>query len=689
MKPRISSFILETITCLFILSSSYPIVGQDKIAIDGGGNDENNIAVEIQNRLESVLDGSLTVSSIMPLVENLCIQDPLMALQFVQKILDEKKKNRFTEDIAKLQYYKTWLLLEYYSGNEELELLYAEAKECETYFKDKNKLIWLTRCFSLLSIISYNRSFNNDDSLFIEASLYNDLALNAVRRTSFNNENSYSLFGEIYRIRGNICLKKKDCPIDTALLYYQSGLDYYKLNNDKSGQADVLLNMAIFYAEMDSPLDSSDLQNSPVKYFENAISLCEQINDLQKIRLEFAIFLQNRYRSTRNPDWYHRSMAQLQDIFKSPGSIISEANFQSAMNTQSFLSYSAATLSEDRQNALLDSVIYFYQQTLLSCKAENNLKIYNEIFNRLAISCPYFPKEKCTGLLKKADETKTYFLQTNKAINQKITKRNEAFRKDLELERWTNMLLRIFLFLMILIAIFYWLYHRQKLRNLKSVLILKQEALSAQMNPHFISNTINAIDSLVNQRRNDEASEYLIDFSRLCRLIIDQSKASQITLKDEVGTLKYFLSLEKLRLGDDLEYFLTIDSQLDMNNVLVPPLLLQPVVENAIWHGIMNKAEPKKGELKIEVNKLSDERIQFVVEDNGVGREKAKAIQKESIIDQKSWGMTLTRERILLLEKNNNAQLKFIDLLDDLNRPRGTMVKIQLPLTYKQKMYAE
>lgn len=241
----------------------------------------------------------------------------------------------------------------------------------------------------------------------------------------------------------------------------------------------------------------------------------------------------------------------------------------------------------------------------------------------------------------------------------------------------------IIIILVVLLVILYLMYH-YKIKNLCNSIDIKQEALRAQMNPHFISNSINAIESLVNQGRNDEASEYLIDFSRLCRLVINHSRDSSISLKDEIATLKYFLSLEKLRLADDLEYIISIDPQLNAELIMVPPLILQPFIENAIWHGIKNKPEPKNGKLKVEVNKLTNNKIEFLIEDNGVGRFKAGEIQKASVVKQKSWGTKLTKERIRYLENAIDASLEFIDLFDKNNEARGTTIRIILPIQTKK-----
>lgn len=683
--PTTWFFQFKLFTVLFILLFCIDVYGQNKSAI--GQSTVYSIPGVARNQLESVLNGNQTVESILPLIERLSRQNPPIALYVVNELLLSGISQKYTTEWAQLTYCKIWLQLESFSEHEELELLRERIKECISIFEEQKQLNWLAKCYSLQSSIAYNISYNNGDSLYTEASRFNDRALNLMLKSPNDAPGNYSILGEIYRIRGNICLNRINCSIDTALFNYDTGLEYYILNKDRSGQADILLNKAISFKEAEGMEQSFPQQENPIKYFEDAISICEELSDLLKVRLEFSIYLQQKYEQTKDEKWNKQSNEQLQKIIKASGTKKSEAYCQLAINHQTFLSYSASTLPEQTQNQLLDSIINFYRMTLFNCKEENNLKVYNDIFKRLAIVCPYFPKEECSRLLAIANEVKTYFLQKNKAINQEITSRNEAFQMAIDAQERRNMKQMGIIFFILLSVLFLGTIVWQRFKALKANLAIKQEtirareqALRAQMNPHFISNSINAIESLVNQERNEEASEYLIDFSRLCRQVISHSRDARISLKEEIKTLGHFLSLEKLRLTDDLEYSISVDNQLDSSIIMVPPMLLQPFVENAIWHGIKNKPEPRKGELKIKINKLSEHVLECIIEDNGVGRKKAMTIQKDSVMDQKSWGVTLTKERISYLEKGNKASLEWVDLYDNKGEARGTRVNILLPI---------
>ncbi len=676
-----------SLRCLLIVWSFFLVAnlsGQDLIEYSKANNIDS-IPAAVLGEFRPVLAGDRKIASLFPLIESLCRNDPSVALQIVEELLLDKRSKKYTKNWAVLLYFKIWVQLENYSENEELELFNESMLECATFFDENKEPQWLAKSYSLLSSINYNISYNNDDSLYTKALSYNEEALQLLLGTQDGLTNAYSILGEIYRIKGNICFKQAHCLVDSALHHYDKGLQYYSLNKDQSGMADILLNKAIVFADLDLYVKASIVQEDPIDYFQEAINACEDTNDLLKVRLAFAIYFHNKFKSTNDEKWNEQSNAQLKEVLKAADLKKSDAYFQLMVNTQNYLAYAGSKLSEIEQTQMLDSLVYFYGQTLSFCKAENNLKVYNELFKRLSISCPYFPKEKCSELLTIADAVKTHFIQKNKVINQGITAMNKSFRDAMELEERRNLILMGIIFFMLILLVITLHYQKQKRKDLKKTLAIKQEALRAQMNPHFISNTINAIESLVNQERNEEASEYLIDFSRLCRLVIDHSRYTEITLYDEIDSLKYFLSLEKLRLSDDLEYSISVDNQLSSKMIMVPPLILQPFVENAIWHGIKNKPEPKRGELKIEVNKLSEYSIECIVEDNGVGREKARAIQGESVIDQKSWGMSLTKERIRYLEKGDGAGIELIDLYDENAQASGTKVKITLPITMKKQ----
>jgi len=203
-------------------------------------------------------------------------------------------------------------------------------------------------------------------------------------------------------------------------------------------------------------------------------------------------------------------------------------------------------------------------------------------------------------------------------------------------------------------------------------------ALRAQMNPHFIFNSLNSIRAYVISSETKKASDYLNKFARLIRLILHYSSKDTISLKEELEALTLYIELEQMRYRDDFGFELKVAPGIDTRRWFIPPLILQPYVENAIGHGLA----PKNGEKKLllEVAK-SDGKILISIRDNGVGRNSSKAINTLKNSGHKSVAMELTKKRIDLASNNQTEKdnITIIDLMDG-GQPSGTLVKLTLPI---------
>jgi tetratricopeptide (TPR) repeat protein len=208
----------------------------------------------------------------------------------------------------------------------------------------------------------------------------------------------------------------------------------------------------------------------------------------------------------------------------------------------------------------------------------------------------------------------------------------------------------------------------------KKLIELEAKALRAQMNPHFIFNCMNSIKSLIQKNENEKATGYLTTFSKLIRTIFQNSDKREITLFDEIETCRLYTQLESMRFGNKLSYSFFIDETLDLKSVMVPALILQPFIENAIWHGIMPKAT--KGMLQVNISG-KEHKIFCIVEDDGIGRETSmKNKFTEAEITHQSKGVRLTQSRLELSNMLNerNASVEIIDKTNGANEPAGTKV---------------
>ncbi len=198
----------------------------------------------------------------------------------------------------------------------------------------------------------------------------------------------------------------------------------------------------------------------------------------------------------------------------------------------------------------------------------------------------------------------------------------------------------------------------------------EMKALRAQMNPHFIFNSLNSISDYITRNEVKEADNYLGKFAKLMRQILENSEMKEVTLADDLVALENYMQLEALRLRNKFTWSVIIDPLIDINNTLIPPLILQPFVENSIWHGISNKNGI--GEIRIYISKKED-MIHCVVEDNGVGRK--MAVKESSNVQNKSFGMQITQARIDILNrlKKSSAEVSLADLAE------GLRVEVKLP----------
>ncbi len=207
---------------------------------------------------------------------------------------------------------------------------------------------------------------------------------------------------------------------------------------------------------------------------------------------------------------------------------------------------------------------------------------------------------------------------------------------------------------------------------------LEQQALRLQMNPHFIFNSLNSIQSFVIENDTDKAINYLAKFSQLMRLILSSSREIYVPLEDEIKSLSYYLEIERLRFDSKFDYIINVEETIDKEFTEIPPMVIQPYVENAIIHGLLNKKD--KGFLSINFF-VENAYLKCIVTDNGVGRENAMELKQKSGLQRKSRGMLITQQRLEMLNKQTKQQLsvKIEDLFDENNIASGTRVTIYMP----------
>ena len=208
---------------------------------------------------------------------------------------------------------------------------------------------------------------------------------------------------------------------------------------------------------------------------------------------------------------------------------------------------------------------------------------------------------------------------------------------------------------------------------------IELKALRSQMNPHFIFNSLNSIQHYIFHSKTDEAIKYLSKFARLVRIILNNSDKPTVTVEEDLEGLKLYLELEQMRFEEKFTYEIVIEKSVDVDYDIMPPMLMQPYVENAILHGL-NPSE-KKGKLIINLS-AKDNFLICTITDDGIGREKAAEIKRTMPSNKhKSLGMKITEDRLKILNEINNSKLNVtITDLKEGNESKGTQVQLFIPL---------
>lgn len=259
-----------------------------------------------------------------------------------------------------------------------------------------------------------------------------------------------------------------------------------------------------------------------------------------------------------------------------------------------------------------------------------------------------------------------------------------TIRKHYTQTTWFRMLLILaFATIVVYLTIFY-----QKQRKIKEqarfdLASMEQKMFRSQMNPHFVFNSLLAIQGFMYQQNTRDAGRYLTSFAKLIRHTLYGSSDEHISLDKELEAMRYYLELQRLRFNENFDFEILVDDAISTDSIHIPPLFIQPFLENAIEHGLQHREEKGKLVLRLKENGYC---LLVEIEDNGIGREKAMLMQKKRSRLHKSMGMEIIRKRVETLNKlndRNKIEFEIIDLKDENNEARGTLVRICIPLKIK------
>ncbi len=227
--------------------------------------------------------------------------------------------------------------------------------------------------------------------------------------------------------------------------------------------------------------------------------------------------------------------------------------------------------------------------------------------------------------------------------------------------------------LLLLLSLFYMFKSNKQRKLANNLLALK--SLRSQMNPHFIFNALNSVNSFISSNDERAANRYLTDFSTLMRSVLENSEQDFIPLEKEIELLSLYLKLEHSRFKDKFEYQFSVDEKVDVKSFKIPPMLLQPYVENAVWHGLRYKKE--KGLLKVVIQQIKEDTLQIIIQDNGIGRIQSKALKSKNQQQKKSKGMQNIKQRVAILNEMYHDKVD-VSITDLYNDKTGTQVILVL-----------
>jgi len=200
------------------------------------------------------------------------------------------------------------------------------------------------------------------------------------------------------------------------------------------------------------------------------------------------------------------------------------------------------------------------------------------------------------------------------------------------------------------------------------------------MNPHFIFNSLNSIKLYIINNEKENAVYYLNKFSKLIRKILIASTEKEMTLEDELDTMKLYMNIENIRFSNEIDFQIEVDKSINTSIIRVPSLILQPFLENALWHGLSSKENNK--EIVLKVTKPSEDYVTIIITDNGIGRKESKKINDNKILKRKSVGIAITKARLANFSKSfaNDYRIDIEDLYDASGSATGTKVVVNIPI---------
>ena len=590
----------------------------------------------------------------------------------------------FELGMAKSAYWRAWLqlprkqwgMLNFYSVK--------DVTISKNIFQSLGDKSWLSRVYDLLaSLATYQNQFD-------KAFGYLNTAEEILMELDTTSIEYAKLMGTLYNTKGSWAqlAKQNEFIQDSSLSekFLKRSIAHFQRGEFPEDKAITHINLGAYYAESDRYDLAEEEFTKAEKLLKNITNNREQ-SRLALFRGQYNLYLYHN--NSTNDSIYQTCISQLKKAlsYSPENKSLIYVNLGSAY----FIHYFHGNDIVD-----LDLAENHFSIALKLAIEEIDMSNIDFIMNYMGRICE--EKKNCGEKFQEIGAALQVLNDSSVVIMNEAQAKSNQFeleflmnQNEIEESKRTISFLWILLGVILVFSLGLYFTQKAKVRSLRKEIEAKDAAARAQINPHFISNALFAIDSLLDSGKIRKASRYLVQFDRLYRTVLNSSRKAEISLSDEIQFLKNYLSLEQLRFEDRMTFELRTEQLGNEEGTLIPPMILQPILENAFKHGIQNLPAEVKGHIEVKFIRANDQTIRVSVIDDGVGRKKASELRAKSVHKPHGEGQKIIEERIAgFQQKGYMAKLKIIDLYDDHGKAQGTKVNVTLPiLKPKKRNYEE
>lgn len=478
---------------------------------------------------------------------------------------------------------------------------------------------------------------------------------------------------------------------DKALRQYNAILKLEEARNNRAGEIDVNNKIGELYLMQEKP-------SAAISSYQKSVAVAREANDQDKESSSLRN-LSNAYRQSKQYDQELEARKLSLQLSKKANKVDEQA--------EDNLAIGSSYIEQQKP----ERAVPYIQQSIELASKTGDVKQKGAAYKKLSEAYKESGKydkalqayQEYAALVDTINNRRERELKKNMAVVAEVNRklqRIDMLEKDFEVNRKTMVLLQrekelnakelrnqkritwTLVLVILVLTLSSFLVYRSSREKRKANMLLALKSLRSQMNPHFIFNSLNSVNSFIAQNDERKANKYLSDFAQLMRAVLENSKYEFVSLASEIDIISLYLKLEHFRFSDKFDYTLKIDDDIRGLEIEIPPMLIQPYIENAIWHGLRYKEE--KGFLNVEVLRKNDYLL-VTVSDNGIGRKHSQELKTKHQRESSSTGLRNTLGRLDII--NEIYRTRFSVNIEDMDKENatGTVVELKIPFIYGTK----